>query len=47
MTTILERLKKIIVEQLGAEDEEVVPTANFVDDFLGFGGTNNVFRRGI
>ncbi len=32
MTTILERLKKIIVEQLGAEDEEVVPTANFVDD---------------
>ena len=32
MATIFERLKKIIVEQLGAEDEEVVLTANFVDD---------------
>lgn len=26
------RVKKIIVEQLGVEDEEVVPTASFVDD---------------
>ena len=32
MATILERLKKIIVEQLGVEDEEVVSTANFVED---------------
>jgi len=32
VATIFERLKKIIVEQLGAEDEEVVLTANFVDD---------------
>jgi len=32
VATILERLKKIIVEQLGTEEEEVVPTANFVDD---------------
>ena len=32
MATILERLKKIVVEQLGAEDEEVVPSASFVDD---------------
>ncbi len=32
MATVLERLKKIIVEQLGTEDEEVVPTASFVDD---------------
>ena len=30
--TIFERLKKIIVEQLGSEEEEVVPTAKFVDD---------------
>ncbi len=32
MATVYERLKKIIVEQLGTEEEEVVPTASFVDD---------------
>ena len=32
MATIFERVKKIVVEQLGVEDEEVVPSANFVDD---------------
>ncbi len=32
MSTIFERVKKIVVEQLGVEDEEVVPSANFVDD---------------
>ena len=32
MATIFERIKKIAVEQLGVEDEEVVPTASFVDD---------------
>ena len=32
MTTVLERVKKIIVEQLGVDDKEVVPSANFVDD---------------
>ena len=32
MTTIFERLKKIAVEQLGVDDEEVVPSASFVDD---------------
>lgn len=32
MATISERLKKIIVEQLGVEDKEVVPSASFVDD---------------
>jgi len=32
VATIFDRLKKIIVEQLGAEDDEVVLTANFVDD---------------
>ena len=26
------RVKKIIVEQLGVEDDEVVPTASFVED---------------
>ena len=32
MATIFERIKKIIVDQLGAEEEEVVPTAKFVND---------------
>ena len=32
MASIYERLKKIVVEQLGVEEEEVVPSASFVDD---------------
>jgi acyl carrier protein len=32
VATIYERLKTIIVEQLGVEEEEVVPSASFVDD---------------
>jgi acyl carrier protein len=32
VATIFERLKKVVVEQLGVEAEEVVPTASFVDD---------------
>ena len=32
MATIYERLRKIVVEQLGVEQDEAVPTANFVDD---------------
>jgi acyl carrier protein len=32
MATINERLKKIIVEQLGVDESEVVPTASFVED---------------
>lgn len=32
MATIFERVKKIIVEQLGMEEAEVVPEASFVDD---------------
>ena len=32
MATTFERLKEIIVEQLGVEEEEVVPSASFVDD---------------
>ena len=30
--TTFERLKKIIVEQLGVDEEEVTPTASFVED---------------
>ena len=32
MATIFERLKRIVVEQLGVENEDVVPSASFVDD---------------
>lgn len=32
MATVFERVRKIIVEQLGVEEEEVTPTASFVDD---------------
>ena len=32
MATIYERLRKIVVEQLGVEAEEVVPSASFIDD---------------
>ena len=32
MATIFERVQKIIVEQLGVDDNEVVSSASFVDD---------------
>lgn len=32
MATIFVRLKKAMVEQLGVEDKEIVPSANFADD---------------
>ena len=32
MATIFAQIKKIVVEQLGVSEEEVVPTASFVDD---------------
>jgi len=32
VATIFERLKKVVVEQLGVEEDEVVPTASLVDD---------------
>ena len=32
MATIFERAKRIIVEQLGVDEGEVVPSASFVDD---------------
>lgn len=32
MAIVFERLKKIIIDQLGVEEEQVVTTASFVDD---------------
>ena len=32
MATVFERLKKIIVDQLGVDESEVVPSASFVED---------------
>lgn len=32
MASVLERVTKIVVEQLGADEKEVIPTASFVDD---------------
>ena len=32
MATVLERVRKIVVEQLGVEESEVKPDASFVDD---------------
>lgn len=32
MATVFERVRTIIVEQLGVEKEEVVPSASFVED---------------
>jgi acyl carrier protein len=32
VATIFDRIKKVVVEQLGVEEEDVVPTASFVDD---------------
>ena len=32
MATVFERVRKIIVDQLGVDDDQVVPAASFVDD---------------
>lgn len=32
MATVSERLKKIVVDQLGVDESEVVPSASFVED---------------
>jgi acyl carrier protein len=32
MATILERIRKVTAEQLGVNEEQVVPTASFIDD---------------
>ena len=41
MSDIEERIKKIIVEQLNVEEEQVTPTAHFVED-LGADSLDNV-----
>jgi acyl carrier protein len=32
VATVFERVKKVVVEQLGVDEKEVVPAARFVDD---------------
>jgi acyl carrier protein len=32
VATVFERIKKIVVEQLGVEEQDVVPKASFTDD---------------
>ncbi len=32
MTTVFDRVKKIIIEQLGVDENEVVPNASFTED---------------
>ncbi len=32
MATVLERVRKVVAEQLGVDEKEVVPSASFVDD---------------
>ncbi len=32
MATVFDRLKRVIIEQLGVEENQVTPTASFVDD---------------
>ncbi|OGO08544.1 MAG: acyl carrier protein [Chloroflexi bacterium RBG_13_60_13] len=33
MATVFERVKRIIVEQLGVKEDDIVPKASFVEDF--------------
>jgi acyl carrier protein len=32
LATVFERVRRLIVEQLGVDDDQVVPSASFVDD---------------
>lgn len=32
MATVFERVRKIVVDQLGVDEDQVVPSASFVDD---------------
>jgi acyl carrier protein len=32
VATVFERVKKVVVDQLGVDEKEVIPTARFVDD---------------
>jgi acyl carrier protein len=41
MASVAEKVKQIIVEQLGVDEAEVTPTASFVDD-LGADSLDNV-----
>ena len=41
MSDIQDRIKKIIIEQLNVEEEQVTPTAHFVED-LGADSLDNV-----
>lgn len=41
MATVFDRVKKVIVEQLGVDEEEVTPKASFTDD-LGADSLDNV-----
>ncbi len=34
MSSIEDRVRKIVVEQLGVKEDEVTPTASFVDDAM-------------
>ncbi|MBM4462445.1 MAG: acyl carrier protein [Chloroflexi bacterium] len=33
MASVFERVRAVIVEQLGVKEEEVVPSASFIEDF--------------
>lgn len=33
--TVYARLKRLIIEQLGVDDEDVIPSASFLDDLNG------------
>jgi len=41
VATVFDRVKKVIVEQLGVDEEEVTPKASFTDD-LGADSLDNV-----
>jgi acyl carrier protein len=32
MSSVMERVKKIVIEQLGVDDDQVTPQASFTDD---------------
>ena len=51
MASVEEKVKQIIVEQLGVDEAEVTPTASFVDDlgsrFAGYCGVGDGLGRGF
>jgi len=46
MSNIEERVKKIIVEQLGVKEEDVKPAASFVDD-LGADSLDTLWKKSL